>query len=216
MDEGLFPSVPPPPEPLAEPNVVDWAVGVAMHRVHNRNLTGNTFNPCRGGQTRFAPIEDAQGNCVPSLYAGSTLEAAIYETVFHDIPVASHDTKTVPREDLEGRKHTTLLPLRPLRLASLRAPDLRKWGIRRESLIGSLPTRYGQTRLWAMAIHHSFHVDGLIWTSNQCDPNDAVLLFGDRVGANDLQVVSVRDGTDGSFVDDVRRAGRRAGIVIAL
>lgn len=212
MDEGCIPV----PTDLTEPNVVDWAVGRVMHRVHSRTFAGNDFNPCKGGQTRFAPIQDACGRCVPSLYACSTLEAAIYETVFHDIPVTSHDTKTVPRWQVEGRRHSTLLPGRTLRLASLRAPDLRKWRIRRESLIGSLPTQYEHTKIWAKAIHDRFEADGLIWTSNQCDSDDAMLLFGDRVAAEDVEVVSVRDGTDGSFIEEVRRAGRRSGVVITL
>ena len=103
--------------------------------------------------------------------------------MFHDIPLGA-GRKTVPRAAIEGRRHTTLL-LRPtLRLASLRAPDLMKWGIRRDTLIGSLPTQYARTALWAKAVHDQFdHVDGLIWTSNLCDPDAARLLFGDRVAS---------------------------------
>ncbi len=66
------------------------------------------------------------------------------------------------------------------------------------------------------AIYDQHDVDGLIWTSRQCDPDAAVLLFGDRMAAGDIQVVSVRARTDGSFVEDVRQAGKRSGIVITL
>ena len=176
---------------------------------------GNAFSPCQGGATRFAPIRDEEGRCIPSLYAGDTVESAIYETVFHDIPLNA-GRKTVPRTIVESRRHSTLLVRRTLRLANLRAPDLVKWGLRREALIGSLPTQYGRTALWAKAIHDQFDVDGLIWTSNLCDPDAAVLLFGDRAATADLAVTGVREGSDGSFLADVRKAGERGEIVITL
>ena len=216
MDEEASASVPPPPDPLPEPHVVLVGTGDVLHRVHARALAGNAFNPCLGGQTRFAPVRDANGDCIPSLYAGSTVESAVYETLFHDVPLSA-SLKTVPRTAVEERSHSTLLVRRDLRLASLRAPDLLKWGIRREALIGSLPTQYGRTAQWARAIHRQFDdIDGLIWTSNLCDPDDALLLFGDRVTAADVQVVAVREGTDGSFLGDVRNAGLRGGIRISL
>ena len=139
-------------------------------------------------RTRFSPFRDAKGHCVPSLYAGSTVESAIYETVFHDIPLSA-DRKTVPRDAVEKRNHSALLVRRDLRLASLRA----------------------------QAIHTQFDdVEGLVWTSNLCDPDSALLLFGDRVAVADIQVVAVREGTDGSFLRDVRNAGGRGGIQISL
>lgn len=215
MDEGFQALIPPPPEPLPEPNVVPLKAGEVLHRVHARELGGNAFNPCQGGRTRFAPIRDINGRCVPSLYAGSTLDSAVFETIFHDIPLSA-GLKTVPREAVEKCRHSTLLAGRVLQLASLRGPDLLKWGVRREELIGCLPTQYGRTALWAQAIHAQFdHVDGMVWTSNLCDPDSAVLLFGDRVAAEDIQVVSVREGTDGSFLGDVRNSGMRAGIRIS-
>ncbi len=214
MDEGSAALLPPPPELLAEPNIVEHPTHEPLHRVHSRESAGNEFNPCKGSPTRFAPIRDDEGRCIPSLYTGGTLEAAIYETVFHDIPVTSNGPRTVPRGAVESREHSTLLPRRPLRLASLRAPDLRKWQIRREGLIGSLPGQYERTALWAKAIHDQYDVDGLIWTSRQCDPAAAMLMFGDRVTAKDIRVIGVRDGRDSSFLKDVRQAGERGGIVI--
>ena len=61
------------------------------------------------------------------------------------------------------------------------------------------------------------HVEGLIWTSNQCDPDDVLVLFGDRVAEADLEIAAVRDGgSDASFLEDVRVAGERAGIRITV
>ncbi len=202
---------PTPPVMLAAPNVHELAAGTVLHRVHGSTFAGNAFNPCLGNKTRFAPIRDRNGRCIPSLYAAGTVEAAIYETVFHD------QRLTVPRWQLECRRHSTLLHRRSLRLARLRAPDLAKWGISRELLIGSSAIQYEHTALWAKAIHSQFNdIHGLIWTSNLCDPDDALLLFGDRVGAEDIEIVAAREGTDGSFLRDARNAGKRAGIQIAL
>ena len=216
MDEEPAGVVPYPPQSLNAPNVLTLEAGELLHRVHDQALAGNDFNPCQGGPTRFAPVRDAAGHCIPSLYAGSTIDSAIYETVFHDVP-PSAKRKTVPKSTVENRNHSTLLARRALRLASLRAPDLMRLGVGREALIGSLPTQYRRTALWAKAIHdQSGDVDGMIWTSNRCDPDAALLLFGDRVVPSDLLVAGVRAGSDGSFLDDVRRAGQRSDIQIAL
>jgi len=116
-------------------------MGKMLHRVHNRQFDGNAFNPCRGGPTRFAPVHDMHGRCIPSLYAADTVEAAIYETILHDIPPHAV-RKSVPRSALNMRRHTIVLLRRGLCLASLRVPDLMRWGIGREALIGGLPTQY--------------------------------------------------------------------------
>ena len=216
MDEEPAGVVPYPPQSLNAPNVVELEAGELLHRVHDRALAGNDFNPCQGGPTRFAPVRDTAGCCIPSLYAGSTVDSAIYETIFHDVP-PSAKRKTVPKGIVENCNHSTLLLRRDLRLASLRAPDLIRLGVGRETLIGSLPTQYRRTALWAKAIHdRSSDVDGVIWTSNRCDPDAAILLFGDRVVPTDLLVAGFRAGSDGSFLDDVRRAGRRSDIRITL
>ena len=209
--------VPAPPADLEPPNAVTLAAGTVLHRIHDRRFGGDSFNPCQGGPTRFAPIRDRRDQCVGSLYAGSTLESAIYETIFHDIPVAGATLRTVPLTQVEGRMHSVLSLQREIRLASLRAPDLRRWGITRSALIGSLPTRHVQTASWAKAIHDRFeNVEGLLWTSNQCDPDDAVLFFGDRVVPIDVEVVSTRDGkVDRSLQGDVREAGARGAILIS-
>ncbi len=187
-----------------------------LHRVHDRKLAGNSFNPCKGGKTRFSPMYNDIGQCVPTLYVADSEEAAIYETVFHDIPLDVSE-KSIPRSMVEWRNHSILQVRRDLRLARLYAPDLRQWHISREQLIGSLPTQYRYTVQWAQAIHARFHdIDGLVWTSNLCDPDKAYLLFGDRVLESDINVISVREGQDQSFLNAVHSAGARGGILISL
>ena len=206
-----------PPATLASPNVLTLRAGALLERIHDRNYSADSFNPCRGAPTRFAPIYDAEGDCVPSLYAGGTLEAAIYETIFHDVPVTAK-RKTVPKTLVQSRAHGRLLVLRGLRLVSLRGPDLRRWRLSRNALITTSPNRYRDTAQWATAVHHQFpDVEGLLWTSNQCDPDTAYLFFGDRVAPRDFRILRARDGmTDATFLSDVRQAGRRGGISIVV
>ena len=206
-----------PPSPLTSPDLAVLPRGTALHRVHRTNLRAAQFNPGLGAPTRFAPFYDGAGVPVPSLYATTTLRAAIHETIFHDIP-ASAKNKTVRLDDVHIRTHSKLLTNRDLQLVELRSVTLSKWGISRSDLISSSPVLYGQTVLWAAAIHRDIaSADGLVWTSNQCDPDDACLFFGDRVHESDLTVVLSRDGEDDrSFVKDVRDEGRRRGIVLTI
>lgn len=206
-----------PPANLARPKLATLKAGTLLERVYDRVFGANEFNPCGGAPTRFAPIRDSQGNCVSSLHAGDTLESAIYETIFHDVPVKAR-RKTIPRTFVETRAHGRLEVLRDLKLAALRGPDLRKWRIGRDSLIATSPVPYTETARWAEAIHHRFvEVEGLVWTSSQCDADTAWLFFGDRVAPADLRIVRVRDGAlDADFLSDVRRAGRRSGITVTV
>ena len=97
----------------------------------------------------------------------------------------------------------------------MRNPSLSKWGIEQTDLIGSRSKLYHKTVLWAAAIYNDFpKAEGLIWTSRQCDPDDAILFFGARVKATDFEMISSRDGQDESFLDDVEREGAIRGIAI--
>ena len=191
--------------------------GTALHRVHRTAFRAAEFNPGRGGQTRFAPFNDGTGTPVPALYAGATLRAAIHETIFHDVP-ANAGTKTVRLSEVRIRSHSELRTNRDLRLVELRNVTLNKWESSRRDLISSSPAFYHRTVLWAEAIHRDFaNADGLVWTSNQCDPDDACLLFGDRVQESDFTPVRSRDGADDdSFVKDVRDEGRLRGITLTI
>ncbi len=206
-----------PPATLAEPNVVTLNAGALVHRVHDRNYGANAFNPCKGSPTRFAPVYDEEGECVPSLYAAETLEAAIHETIFHDVPVKAK-SKTVPRTLVQSRAHARLEVLRDLRLVSLRGPDLRRWRIGWNSLIATSPKLYSETARWASAIHHQFpDAQGLLWTSNQCDPDTAYLFFGNRVAPEDFRTLYASDGlVDPTLLSDVRQAGLRCRITITV
>jgi RES domain len=44
------------------------------------------FNPSPARNARFSPLVNAAGPVIPTLYAGTTLDCALMETVFHDVP----------------------------------------------------------------------------------------------------------------------------------
>ena len=206
-----------PLSPLTNPQVDVLPRGSVLHRVHRTTFRAAQFNPGLGGPTRFAPFNDGTGAPVPSLYASATLRAAIHETIFHDIPAHAR-IKTVRLNEVHLRTHSELTTNRDLRLVELRAVPLGKWGISRRDLISSSPALYGQTVLWAAAIHSDLlDADGLVWTSNQCDPDDACLFFGDHVQESDFSAIRSRDGgSDKSFVTDVRNEGRPRGITLTI
>ena len=206
-----------PPSPLTSPHFAVLPRGTVLHRVHRTTFRATQFNPGLGGPTRFAPFDDDTGAPVPSLYATATLPAAIHETIFHDIP-ANARIRTVRLNDVHIRTHSELAANRDLRLVELRNVTLGHWGISRRDLISTGPALYGQTVLWAAAVHRDIPAaDGLVWTSNQCDPDDACLFFGDRVDESDFTAVRSRDGaSDKSFVKDVKDEGRRRGIALTI
>ena len=209
------PALPRPPVPFPAVNRITLPAGTALHRTHVRRFRPAEFNPCLGLPSRFAPFADAAGACVPTLYAATNREAAAFETIFHDVaPAAAF--RTVRLDVVEARSVSRIAPRRELRLAALFAPDLHAWGLRRADLIDTPQSAYARTVPWAQAIHAARgDIDGLIWTSRQCDPERCVVLFGDRIGEGDFDVQERREvAHDADLLLELRGYGRRAGIVI--
>jgi hypothetical protein len=152
---------------------------------------------------------------VTSLYAASTREAAAFESIFHDI-LATARFKTIRLEAVESRSISEIAPRRDLALAQLFTPDLKAWGVPRNRLIDTPKSAYGKTVRWAEALHAAHgHVDGMVWTSKQCDPEICMLLFGDRSGESDFDVLESRGVADGpALLLEIRGFGARAGITI--
>lgn len=174
------------------PLLETWPAGTLLHVVHDAAYPPESFNPGVDATgvprwpTRFAPIRDAAGQVVPYLYAGSTLECAIFETVFHNVPVDASD-KFVDLDDSAHRSHGTLSPTRDLTLVDLSTDGLHRLRVPKAELIGCAPMDYLATAAWAQALHQQCPaIDGLVWMSRQRDRDRAVVLFGDRVRAGDL------------------------------
>ena len=206
-----------PPSLLVNPQYIDLPSGTVLHRVHKSTFSTSEFNPGRGSPTRFASFADDTGTTVPSLYAASTVRAAIHETISCDIP-ASARLRTVLKQNVLIRTHSEIKTVRRLKLVELRDVTLGNSGISRRELISSSSALYHQTVKWAHAIHRDVSdAEGLVWTSNQCDPDNADLSFGDRVDESDFAAMHLRDGAlDKSFLNDVRSEGRLRGITLTV
>ena len=165
-----------------------WPAGQAIHVIHNAGFEPESFNPgvdaagALRNPTRFAPIRDRKGRVVSYLYGGSSLDCAIFETVFHNVPVDAPD-KFVDLDDFANRAHGCLTPRRDLRLANLTTDGLHRLKVPKAELIASAAIDYLATARWAEAIHHQHpDVHGLVWMSRQRDRDHALMLFGDRAG----------------------------------
>lgn len=208
-------SVRPPPSPFPTINTQTIMKGTVLHRTHSAGFRSAQFNPCKGQPTRFAPFTDKSGGCVPTLYAATSREATAFESIFHDIE-ATAAFKTVRLDVVESRNVSRIAPRRDLLVAGLFAPDLKAWGLSRGELIDTPKSTYAKTVLWAEAIHDTRpDIDGLVWTSRQCDPDRCVILFGDRAGEVDFEILDcIEVGADANLLLELRGFDHRAGITI--
>jgi hypothetical protein len=209
--------IPRPPTTFPAINRVKLPVATDLHRIHNSDFVSNSFNPCLGRPSRFAPLLRYDLICIPTMYAATTLECAVHETLFHEI---QHDAerKSVRFSAIEKNSHAIVQPRRDLVLAGLFEPDLNKWGLTRRQLIDTFAADYEATAKWAIALHDAFpDIDGLAWTSRRCDPEKAYLLFGDRVPPDQLDIAHQAhiSKTNALFLQ-IRDFAERANILIAF
>jgi hypothetical protein len=127
---------------------------------------------------------------IPTLYAGTTLDCALMETVFHDVPYVAGPKMLSKAKHVTGRSHSSLRFRVDLTLIDLSAISLRKLGISRSKLIDSDASHYNETREWAVALHGQYPAaQGLKWTSRQDDTATALMLFGDRVDGSAFELM---------------------------
>jgi hypothetical protein len=196
-----------------------WPAGRIIHVIHDTAFMPESFNPGvnKAGlphkPTRFAPIRNAKGQVVPYLYGGSTLDCAIFETVFHAVPIDAPD-KFVDLLEFAQRGHGELVPKRDLKLVDLTSEGLHRLKVPKEELIASPSRDYPDTAMWAQTIHRQFaDVDGLLWMSRQRDRDHALVLFGDRLkGVLSGQRIGGPLTRNSTLRDAVLAAALRAGI----
>ena len=179
--------VAPPPNPFPKHIHSTWLPpGAQLHRIYSTKYPGNAFNPTAAKLNRFSPLFH-RGEVVPVLYAGSSLETAIYETLFHDAHAKGVKHQALPASALTHMRYGSWQTRRALKLATLHAPDLAVFGVTMDRLTATNSMYYPQTARWAEAIHNNHaDIEGLQWTSCRGDPGLAYVLFGDRVGSRDL------------------------------
>ena len=205
-----------------DPLFDEWPAGEPIHTLYNTEFAPEHFNPGFDDSgkpmkpTRFAPIRDEHGRIVPYLYGGSSRDCAIFETVFHDVPIDA-PYKFVDLDDFADRGYAKLIPRRTLRLVDLTTEGLHRLRVPREELVASPSRNYPATARWAETLHQQCQdVDGLIWMSRQRDRDRALVLFGDRAGGS---LIGLPDGRALRNNERLRQAiiklALRAGIVAA-
>lgn len=161
-----------PPDPF-DPATATLPEGHLLYRVLSATRTATDFNPGFGARTRFGffgkPV-------VPIMYAADTEDAAIAETLLHDIPV---DGGLLPYDQYATKVLVRLNVEQELRLAVLHGTGLRRLKVTAGELTSSPASSYATTVRWAQAAHDS-GFDGLVWMSRQCNDTKAYVFFGDR------------------------------------
>ena len=191
--------------------------GTQLYRFHDPSLDGAAYNPCKGGATRFAPLSLCSGDCLPTLYAATTLEAAIWESLFHDVP-HTVGPKSVRLNKVASRTLSILRLKHGLIVAPLHAPDLHRIGVSRADLIETTPIAYGLTARWAEAFHRgNTSVAGLQWTSRRCDPEQAFVFFEDRSPSSVWRVTErIEVGKTPGLIEEIRVFARRSEITLTI
>ena len=167
--------------------LVAWGAGEIMYRVHETKYAVDSFNPSQQGNARFSPIRDSAGEVIPTLYAATTPQGALMETVFHDVPYKP-GFKRVSVERLRDKLSSTLVFLTDFQLIDLGKIGLRRLGVHPHDLIDTTKAHYPETRKWAELLYEAYpQVQGLIWPSRQDDRAHAVVLFKTRVEGSVLR-----------------------------
>jgi hypothetical protein len=161
---------------------------------------------------------NAAGKVVPTIYAGTTLDCALMETVFHDVPFAGGPKMWSKASHVAGKVYSRLTLSRNLALVDLSAIALHKLGISRKELIECDGSQYTETRAWASALHDQIpDAEGLIWTSRQADPERAFVLFEDRLRGPALVASGVPTSLilpDDSAILEVLMLAQRLGVLL--
>lgn len=206
-------AVPSPPSPFIC-NIRMHAAGTQVHRVHPTAYAANKYHPGGSGNARFSPIQTRAGIAIPTMYGGSSLACAVFETLFHDIDPAE-PFKTFRLDKLDLYSYSIVAPNSPFSTGTFFTPDLMKVGCDRRSLIDTPPSTYGQTRQWAVAAHEdNASVDGLLWTSRRHDGEKCFMLFGSRLPEAKIDILrTVQLTKDAAVLNEVHKLATDAGIV---
>lgn len=195
--------------------------GGILHRCHHLRWQGINFNPGRellpgDYGARFSPFKDQGGNLVSYIYAASSPQGALSETLFHDL-IGHERTGFLSIRPWLCWGMTQLTTKRDLTLVTLKTADLYRMGLSKELFILSDRLVYAQTRQWAKAIYdQNKDVDGYVWKSRQHDDSDAYIFFGSRVKNEDLAVLKASTGLfdNNAIIYKIREMAKRLGIML--
>ena len=134
-----------PPAGSLDAKLVTWGAGEIMYRIHNEAYAVDSFNASPLGNARFSPIHDSAGEVIPTLYAATTPQSALMETVFHDVPYKP-GFKRVSVSRLESKLISTLVFMPNFELIDLSKVGLRRLGVHPHDIVDTTKTHYPETR----------------------------------------------------------------------
>jgi len=143
------------------------------------------------GETRFAPIYDASGVAIPTLYGGATRTVSLLESVFHEVHAGGARVISTA-VDLAGRGLVELHGKDPARFIDLSDTALAHLGLgaqaadARTHLVAAGPGHYPCTRWWAERLHARGNVGGHLPVGLRWQSRIAELAAGDAVLLGDL------------------------------
>jgi hypothetical protein len=188
-----------------------------LWRVYSRRFGAVGFNGTSPGNARFSPLEHG-GAVVPTLYAGTTPEVALMETVLHDLPLHSAGHSVQIEERVDSRRVSSFTPSRELTLVDLSTLGLRKLGLSRSDVIDCEKVEYLVTRRLATWLYENAPMaHGLLWTSRQDDRAQALILFETRLASVALDVQEEdQPFTDGTYYDSLVGLAGRLGATLRI
>lgn len=188
-----------------------------LWRLYPRRYGVDGFNGTALGSARFSPLEVA-GAIVPTVYAGSTLDVALMETVWHDAPIPSHGFHLVLKEAAEPRRVGSFKPSAALRLIDLTTVGLRRLGLTSSDVIDANQVDYPITRqLGSWLYENRPDAQGICWISRQNDEGRALVLFEPRLGSVKLAVHTEDEPfTDGPHLDALLTLAERMGASVIV
>lgn len=161
-----------------------WRIHPAVHHSASARIEddGTLFNPGLGDPTRFAPLRDADGSMVPTMYLGASRRGALFETFLHDQMPGS----VVDSAKWHAHVLTALRLDVDIEVVSLHGQGLRSLGLYAADITHTYPSGYPLATRWATWLHEHTTTAGLTWTSHQDDDERAYVLWGDRLPADAL------------------------------
>lgn len=138
------------------------------------------------GDTRFAPLRQADGAVVDTYYAASNIACALNESVLHDVPCGG----LFDLDRLDQYRLATIAFVDDLRVVSFHSHHLALLGLARSQLIDSPPALYPQTRAWAeRAFQQEPTAQAIAYGSRLNDTGRCLMLFGQRLPAMPFTVI---------------------------
>jgi RES domain len=129
--------------------------GEIMYRIHDTVYKVESFNPSRQRNARFSPIRASAGEVIPTLYAATTPQGALMQTVFHDVPYKP-GFKRISIERVKDKLSSSLVFLADLQLIDLGKVGLRRISIHPHEPIDTTEAHYPETRKWAELLYDAY------------------------------------------------------------